>query len=78
MPFYPFYPTAATEAVAASSLFIAARLRAGCACMSQDPAVDPVTTASDGLTGSKRRTPESGGREKGCEEKKKYIYPLTH
>lgn len=30
------YPTAATQAVAASTLFIAARLRTGPACLSQD------------------------------------------
>lgn len=66
------------EAWAASSLFIAARFRTGPACLSQDPAVDPLTTASEWLTGSKRRTTRLRGRERGCEEKKrKKLYPLA-
>lgn len=69
LPSYPLYPTATAQA--ASSLFIAARLRTGPACLSQDPAVDPLTTASDWLTGRKRGIPESRGRERSCEEKLK-------
>ena len=69
LPSYPLYPTATAQA--ASSLFIAARLRTGPACLSQDPAVNPLTTASDWLTESKRGIPESRGRERSCEEKLK-------
>lgn len=37
-PTLPLYPIAATQAVEASSLFIATRLHTGPACLSQDPA----------------------------------------
>lgn len=64
LPILSLYPTATTEAIAESSLFIAAQLRTGPACLSQDPAVDPLTTASDWLTERKRRTTELRGERK--------------
>lgn len=41
------YPTAATQAVAESSLFIAAQLRTGPACLSQDLGVEAAIVGDE-------------------------------